>query len=95
MKRLTTNHGAWAHGTKNKIMNKNVQPAENYEALKIQFFAMKSMILCRDVEVEHYRKKMQEFDFRRIIYLEAELASEREMNAILTDELEKLKKLKS
>jgi hypothetical protein len=38
---------------------------------------------------------MQEFDFRRIIYLEAELASEREMNAILTDELEKLKKLKS
>ena len=76
-------------------MNKNVQPAESYEDLKIQFFAMKSTILCRDVEIEIYRKKIQEFDFRRIIHLEAELASQREMNAILTDELEKLQKVKS
>jgi hypothetical protein len=76
-------------------MNINVQPAETYEALKIQFFAMKSLLQCRDVEREIYRKKMQEFDFQRIIQLEAELASEREMNAILTDELEKLQKVKS
>jgi hypothetical protein len=76
-------------------MNKNIQPAESYEDLKIQFFNLKTLLQCNDVELEHYRKKMKEFDFRRIIQLESELASEREMNAILTDELEKLQKIKS
>ena len=66
------------------------QPAETYEGLKAQFFALKRLLQIREVEVDHYRKRINEFKVERIIELEAQLASEKEMNAILTEELELL-----
>jgi DNA polymerase I-like protein with 3'-5' exonuclease and polymerase domains len=67
---------------------KNAKPSETYEGLKIQFSALKRLLQSKEVEVEHYRKKIKEFRLERIIELESELESEKEMNAILTKELE-------
>lgn len=38
-------------------------------------------------KVEHYRGVIRRFNIERVAQLEAELASEKEMNAILTNEL--------
>jgi hypothetical protein len=67
---------------------KNAKPSDTYEGLKTQFFALKRLLQCKEVEVDHYRKRINEFKAERIIELEAQLASEKEMNAILTEELE-------
>lgn len=67
---------------------KNAQPSETYEGLKTQFFALKRLLQSKEVEVDHYRKRINEFKPERIIELEAQLASEKEMNAILTEEIE-------
>ena len=67
---------------------KTAKPADNYEGLKTQFFALKNLLLSREVEIEHYQKRIKEFRIERIIQLEAELQSEREMNSILTQELD-------
>ena len=67
---------------------KNAKPSGTYEGLKTQFFALKRLLQCKEVEVEHYRKRISEFKIERIIELEAELESQKEMNAILTEELE-------
>jgi len=67
---------------------KDAKPHESYEGLKTQFFALKTLLQSKEVEVEVYRKRIQEFRVERIIELEAELESQKEMNAILTEELE-------
>ena len=67
---------------------KNAKPEESYEGLKTQFFALKSLLRSKEAEVEVYRKRIKEFSIERIIELEAELESQKEMNAILTKELE-------
>ena len=67
---------------------KNARPADTYEGLKTQLFALKRLLQSKEVEVEHYRKRIKEFRIERIIELEAELESQKEMNAILTEELE-------
>ena len=67
---------------------KNAKPADSYEGLKTQFFAIKKILQSKEVEVEVYRKRIKEFRFDRIIELEAELESQKEMNSILTEELE-------
>ena len=69
---------------------KKAKPADTYEELKAQFFALKRLLQIREVEADHYRNRINEFKFERIIELEAQLASEKEMNAILTEELELL-----
>ena len=66
----------------------NVKPSESYEGLKTQFFALKRMLQSKQAEVDVYYKRIKEFRIERIIELEAELASHKEMNAILTEELE-------
>ena len=71
---------------------KNAKTADDYKGLLIQFNALKILFACKEREVEHYHKRIQEFSVERIIQLEAELESEREMNAILTNELELLNK---
>lgn len=68
----------------------NIEPSETYEGLRSQFFALKKLLQCKEVEVNVYRKRIAEFKMERIIVLEAELDSQKEMNAILTDELELL-----
>jgi len=67
---------------------KNAKPADSYEGLKTQFFAMKILLQSKEVEVDVYRKRIKEFRIERIIELEAEIESQKEMNAILTEELE-------
>jgi hypothetical protein len=67
----------------------NTKPSDSYDQLKIQFSALKRLLHSKEVEVDFYRKKVKEFRFERIIELESQLESEKEMNAILTKELEK------
>jgi len=67
---------------------KNAKPSDTYEGLKAQFFALKRLLQCKEAEVDVYRKRISEFKVERIIELESELASEKEMNAILTEEIE-------
>lgn len=67
---------------------KNIQPAESYDLLKIQFFALKRLLQSKEAEVKRYRERVNEFSFARIIELEAQLASEKEMNSMLSEELE-------
>jgi hypothetical protein len=71
---------------------KNAKPADDYKGLLIQFNALKTIVACKEKEVEVYRKQIERFKIERIVQLEAELESEREMNAILTEELELLNK---
>lgn len=62
--------------------------ARDYDGLRIQFNALKSIAISQQATIEHYQKRVQEFNVERVIQLEAELESEKEMNAILTKELE-------
>ena len=66
----------------------NIKPHETYEGLKRQFLAMKALLNSKEAELNVYRKRVNEFKIGRIVQLEAELESEKEMNAILTKELE-------
>ena len=65
----------------------NAKPHATYEGLKIQFFALKRIIVSKQAQIQVYEKRIKEFNVDRIIQLEAELESEKEMNAILTEEL--------
>ena len=66
----------------------NIKTAEDYEALLSQFNALKRIAISQQAQIEHYQKRVQEFSVERVIQLEAELESQKEMNAILTKELE-------
>jgi hypothetical protein len=65
----------------------NAKPHATYEGLKIQFFALKRIIVSKQAQIQVYEKRIKEFNIDRIIQLEAELESQKEMNAILTEEL--------
>jgi len=65
----------------------NIKPSDNYDELKIQFNALKSIAISQQAQLEHYQKRIHKFSFERVIQLEAELESEKEMNSILTKEL--------
>jgi len=71
---------------------KNAKPADDYKGLLIQFKALKVLLASKEAQFDYYQKRIKEFSVERIIELEAELESEREMNAILTEELELLNK---
>jgi hypothetical protein len=62
--------------------------ASDYEGLLLQFNALRTILSCKKKEIEVYQKRIQEFRLERLIELEAELESEKEMNSILTQELE-------
>jgi len=65
----------------------NIKPSDNYDELKIQFNALKQIVASKQARIEVYQKRIKEFSVDRIIQLEAELESEKEMNSILTKEL--------
>ena len=69
---------------------KNAKPSDTYEGLKIQFLAMKRLLQANEAKIDYYAKRISEFRIERIVELEAELESQKEMNAILTEELENL-----
>ena len=66
----------------------NIKTAKDYETLLVQFNALKRIAISQQTQIEHYQKKVQEFNVERVIQLEAALESQKEMNAILTEELE-------
>ena len=65
----------------------NIKPSDNYDELKIQFNALKRIVASKQAQIQVYEKRIKEFSVDRIIQLEAELESEKEMNSILTKEL--------
>jgi hypothetical protein len=65
----------------------NIKPSENYAELKIQFNALKRIVASKQAQIQVYEKRIKEFSADRIIQLEAELESEKEMNSALTKEL--------
>ena len=67
---------------------KKIELAKDYDGLRIQFNALRTIAISQQAQLEHYHRRLQEFSVERIIQLEAELESEKEMNAILTKELE-------
>jgi hypothetical protein len=66
----------------------NIEIAEDYETLLVQFKALKRIAISQQAQLDHYRNRVQEFSVDRVIQLEAELESQKEMNSILTAELE-------
>lgn len=68
---------------------KTVQPYHTYDGLKNQFYAMRNLLISKESELQYYQKRVKEFDTERIFELESLLESEKEMNAILTAEIEK------
>jgi hypothetical protein len=64
--------------------------AKDYDGLRIQFNALKRIAISQQEQLVHYQKRVQEFSVERVIQLEAELESQKEMNAILTQELEQI-----
>jgi hypothetical protein len=68
-----------------------IELAKNYNGLKIQFNALKRIAISQQATIKVYQKRIQEFSVERTIQLEAELESQKEMNAILTQELETFK----
>jgi hypothetical protein len=67
---------------------KKIELARDYDGLCIQFNALKRIAISQQAQLEHYQKRIHKFSFERVIQLEAELESQKEMNAILTKELE-------
>jgi len=68
----------------------NIQPCDDYEGLKRQFTALKTIVQCQQREISIYQKRISEFRIDRVVQLEAELESQKEMNSILTAELTKI-----
>jgi len=64
-------------------------PAENYDDLKRQFFALKKLCESKMKQCSNYAKKLAEYDRESVIARNEALNSEREMNAQLTSELNK------
>ncbi len=65
-----------------------IELAKDYDGLRVQFNALKAIAISQQAKLEHYQKRIHKFSFERVIQLEAELKSEKEMNALLTKELE-------
>lgn len=90
---LVTILGLIKYYKNNKPLNQNnmnikkIKPADTYNALKIQFNALIRIVASKQAQIEVYEKRIKELSVERVIQLEAELASEIEMNAILTEEL--------
>jgi hypothetical protein len=66
----------------------NIEIAEDYETLLVQFKALKRIAISQQAQLDHYQKRVQEFSVERVVQLEAELESQKEMNSLLTEELE-------
>ncbi len=65
------------------------KPADNYEDLKKQFFALKNLCELKIKQCSIYSNKLAEYDRESLIARNEALESEKEMNAQLTEELAK------
>jgi hypothetical protein len=66
------------------------KPAEDYDNLKKQFFALRSLANSLQDSLNFYQKQDYDLSKERLDSLEKLLESELEMNAILTEELSTL-----
>lgn len=65
----------------------NIKTSEDYDGLKVQFNALKRIVASQQARIQYYEKRIKEFSVERVFQLEAELESQKEMNSILTKEL--------
>ena len=65
------------------------KPADNYDDLKKQFFALKNLCESKIKQCSIYSNKLAEYDRESILARSKALESEKEMNAQLTEELAK------
>ena len=68
-------------------MTRHIQPADNYDALLVQFRALISLRDSMEKTLIHYREKDYSLSQPVLEKLEEDLESEREMNHLLTQEL--------
>lgn len=67
-------------------------PSSDYNTLLRQYNALRTLVKALESEISFYRRKDYALAEKRLEELERDLESEREMNAILTEELEECKK---
>ena len=67
------------------------KPSPDYDNLKRQFFALKTLCESKMHQCQIYSQKLAEYDRESLISSKGEINSQREMNAILTQENEKLR----
>lgn len=65
----------------------NIKTSKDYDGLKVQFNALKRIVASQQARIQYYEKRIKEFSVERVFQLEAELESQKEMNSILTKEL--------
>lgn len=66
----------------------DIEPSDNYDLLKRQFHSLKQICYCLEEQLRYYQKQERiEYSARN------QLDSEKEANAILTAEVEKLQRL--
>jgi len=63
--------------------------SDDYDELRGQFNALKAILISKQAQIKVYEKRIKEFSFETVVRLEAELESQIQMNAILTEELDK------
>lgn len=68
-----------------------LKPAGSYSGLLKQTLALNMLADSFEKELKFYRDKNYSLNENRLKELEESLESEREMNAVLTEELERLK----
>lgn len=69
-------------------MIKTVKPAETYDSLLKQFFALKTLVVCTEARLSYYENERSLEHLARV-----QLESERAANEILTNEVERLQEL--
>lgn len=73
----------------NKMDPEKIIASDNYDELRTQFHALKAILRSKQAQIKVYEKRIKEFSFETVVRLEAELESQIQMNAILTEELDK------
>ena len=76
----------------NEFRIMEIELAKDLRGLRIQANAMKTLIKCQERIMSNLYKKDYSLAERRLEALEADLESEREMNATLTEEIIELEK---
>ena len=74
---------------------RNFTPSDNSEHLRIQACALNRLCNATESILHNFRAKDYDLSEKRLAALEKSVESEREMNAILTKEVESLSRLKS
>lgn len=67
---------------------KQFKPADDYNQLLTQARALYRIVKSQEVRIEHLSKAKYDHSAERVEDLKAQIESEREMNKILTKELE-------